>query len=336
MYNERKKIFMKEQNVDKLFKDTFSNFEADVNPSVWTNIEQGLSVSPQNVPSKPSGFFGKITLNTVIFVAAISAILVGTTAYFSSQKPASKNVIAQNVQSQSQPGKIKVTLSDAPPINEVAPIPQPKNTAAEKQTTSKAEEKVMLNEPPKQTAPEKKTENTSAPKPDNTNSGSVKTPAQINSSSQPSTQNNPANTNEKISATGSQPQQQGQVFNPPAIEQVVSPGPENSLVPAEGVSPAELGTEDFHFFIPNVFTPNGDLVNDYFTPIGNTPVKDYEITIYDRYGFEIFKSKDVSVWWDGKLKDGTMAAEAVYVYIIKLVDFKDEPHDYMGVVALLK
>src|SRR5688500_8884140 len=138
MHNKRTN--MKEQNIEKLFKDTFGNFEADVNPSAWANIEQSLPASPQNIPgsSKPSGFFGKMYLSTIALVVVISAALIGTVAYLSSEKSVSKDV-AQNVQAQPQIVENHSTIvSETAPL---APVNNPaseiKNTAAEKQTATK-------------------------------------------------------------------------------------------------------------------------------------------------------------------------------------------------------
>src|SRR5258705_1799641 len=152
---------MKEQNIEKLFKDTFSNFEADVNPSAWANIEQNLPASPQNVPGKPSGFFGKMYLSTIALVVVISAALIGTVAYLSSEKSVSKDVVVQNAQTQSQPSQVVATPSDAPGNN---PATEIKNTAAEKRMSNKEVEEVIATLPslkPSAAPVEKKTETNS-------------------------------------------------------------------------------------------------------------------------------------------------------------------------------
>jgi gliding motility-associated-like protein len=332
---------MKEQNVEKLFRDTFSNFEADVNPSVWANVEQGLPASPQNgpgsSPAKPSGFFGKMYLSTIALVVVISAALTGTILYLSSEKSVSKDVVAQNAQMQSQPSEVIVTPSSAPTVNAAGnhPVTETKNIAVEKQAANKTGEKAIANKSSVQAPAETKTANTHS-------TNSVIIPAEENSSVQPvASQENVTGGNGKVSVSPTQHSRQetNKSYTPPSTEASagVSSGSSAHGVPAEEILPAEY-KEEFHFYIPNVFTPNGDMVNDYFTPIagGNNLVKDYELIIFDRYGFELFRTNDISVWWDGKLKNGDMAAEAVYVYKIKLTDFKGEEHDYIGYVALLK
>src|SRR5829696_2845739 len=112
---------MREQNIEKLFKDTFSNFEADVNPSMWSNIEQGLPAPPQNIPgsspaAKPSGFFGKISLGTIILVTAISATLIGTTIYFSSTESGSQDALVQNVQAEQLAKENSIVISETAPV----------------------------------------------------------------------------------------------------------------------------------------------------------------------------------------------------------------------------
>jgi gliding motility-associated-like protein len=52
--------------------------------------------------------------------------------------------------------------------------------------------------------------------------------------------------------------------------------------------------------LPNIFTPNGDGVNDLFTPLpGYRYVKDVDISIYDRWGILMFHTTDPDVKWDG-------------------------------------
>ncbi len=71
--------------------------------------------------------------------------------------------------------------------------------------------------------------------------------------------------------------------------------------------------ESSQLFIPEVFTPNGDGVNDEWiilVPEGDSPDA-YSITLYDRRGRPIFKRNTLSQPWDGgNLPDG------IYYYTI--------------------
>ncbi len=58
---------------------------------------------------------------------------------------------------------------------------------------------------------------------------------------------------------------------------------------------------DIHF--PGAFTPNDDLWNNYFGPLGNlSSVKNYSFRVYDRYGQLVFYSTDPYTKWDGTIK----------------------------------
>jgi len=64
--------------------------------------------------------------------------------------------------------------------------------------------------------------------------------------------------------------------------------------------------------IPNVFTPNGDWVNDTFDlPIEN--LKDYYLIITNRWGNLVFESYDENVEWDGRVH-GDYVESGVYFY----------------------
>ncbi|MDO9186840.1 MAG: PKD domain-containing protein [Bacteroidia bacterium] len=93
---------------------------------------------------------------------------------------------------------------------------------------------------------------------------------------------------------------------------------------------------EFEFYIPNTFTPNGDEKNDSFSAKG-VFIKEFEMRIFDRWGNLIFISNDINKAWDGKIKRGTeIALQDVYVYSIRVVDFKKEEYLYKGIVTLLR
>jgi len=57
--------------------------------------------------------------------------------------------------------------------------------------------------------------------------------------------------------------------------------------------------------------------------------------IYDRWGNSVFYTDDINKHWDGRM-NGNEVQQDVYVYMIKIVDFKKEQHSYIGNVTLEK
>lgn len=97
----------------------------------------------------------------------------------------------------------------------------------------------------------------------------------------------------------------------------------------------EIGPE-FGFYIPNAFSPDDDLINDVFLVKG-TSFLEFSMSIYDRWGNFIFYSDDINEGWDGKANSGSETAQCdVYVYSIKLIDFKKKVHHYKGTITLVK
>lgn len=73
-----------------------------------------------------------------------------------------------------------------------------------------------------------------------------------------------------------------------------------------GCSSSTFKTIDVVPFIPNVFTPNGDGVNELF-------MSNVELEIFDRYGIRLYKG---TTGWDGKYK-GQLVDSDTYFYLIK-------------------
>lgn len=70
---------------------------------------------------------------------------------------------------------------------------------------------------------------------------------------------------------------------------------------------------------PDVFTPNGDGVNDEFR-CAYKSLKNYDIKIYNRWGRQIYHSTDPAKGWNGK-EGNSEAAAGVYMYIAEADGF---------------
>ena len=98
-------------------------------------------------------------------------------------------------------------------------------------------------------------------------------------------------------------------------------------------------TDEIIFYVPNVFTPDGNGYNEFFTPVftsGYDPY-DYHLSIFNRWGELVFESYDASIGWDGTYSNEGLAQDGVYVWRI---DFKetmsDKQHRHTGHVTILK
>lgn len=94
---------------------------------------------------------------------------------------------------------------------------------------------------------------------------------------------------------------------------------------------------DLFVHIPNAFSPNGDFVNDTYGLGGLTQgVAKLKMTIYNRWGEQIFYSEDVNDRWDGTYK-GAPAQQGVYVYMIQFTNPKQTKwYYYNGEINLLR
>ena len=93
-------------------------------------------------------------------------------------------------------------------------------------------------------------------------------------------------------------------------------------------------TKDWEVYIPNAFTPNGDLPNDYFIPQGYG-ITQIDLEIFNRYGTSIFKEENTTLGWDGYSK-GVLCEQGVYVYRVTIKSMNGETNNHrVGHVTLL-
>jgi gliding motility-associated-like protein len=87
-------------------------------------------------------------------------------------------------------------------------------------------------------------------------------------------------------------------------------------------------------FIPNVFAPEG--INRTFEPfLQFGTVEEYQMTIYDRWGGQVFVSNDVTLGWNGE-KDGRPMPQGIYIYFIRLKQLSGTAIERTGSVMLLR
>tara|TARA_B110000008_G_scaffold264030_1_gene287929 strand:- start:1112 stop:3424 length:2313 start_codon:yes stop_codon:yes gene_type:complete len=72
---------------------------------------------------------------------------------------------------------------------------------------------------------------------------------------------------------------------------------------------------DLQIFAPNSFSPNADDENELFVIQGNNII-DFEISLFNRWGKQMFYSNDITNSWDGSF-NGSIVPVGTYSYVLK-------------------
>jgi gliding motility-associated-like protein len=87
--------------------------------------------------------------------------------------------------------------------------------------------------------------------------------------------------------------------------------------------------------MPNIFTPNGDNINDFFT-INPENAIELDMVIVNRWGNVVFESNDVNAVWNGRNRnDGAMCSPGTYFYKFRIVGMDGEEKTEHGFVQLV-
>lgn len=87
-------------------------------------------------------------------------------------------------------------------------------------------------------------------------------------------------------------------------------------------------------FVPDIFSPNGDGLNDvlYARVKG---AADFNFIVYDRWGEKVFETTDPNIGWDGNYK-GRVSEQGVYVWYLKASRADGEAQNQKGDVTLVR
>jgi gliding motility-associated-like protein len=90
----------------------------------------------------------------------------------------------------------------------------------------------------------------------------------------------------------------------------------------------------YRIFIPTAFSPNEDPNNPEWKP-AFTSILTCEVTIYNRWGEQVYFSNDNTGKWDGTF-NGEPCEQGVYYYHLKVRDNRKKWHYYSGTLTLLR
>lgn len=92
------------------------------------------------------------------------------------------------------------------------------------------------------------------------------------------------------------------------------PGPDGTLRRNESLCSDTVCVDNCPVYdLPNVFTPNGDLVNEQFVPVQWRAVDRVDVQVHNRWGERVYHTEDPNLGWDGTYLDtGEPLPEGVY------------------------
>ncbi len=308
------------ENIDEVFKQTFKGFEANVNPSVWNNVQQsitsgngGANTTPKVDPSAASG----VVVKSMVMKIVAGVILVGSVAtagYF----------IVDNVNNNDKKNIIVENNIPVPTNNTVIPEQKTDNLVLTNNEASATEKDII----------DQKDESNYEPNPTiNTNKVERKRAEVTNPVSSDNNQeeitnhNNNADSkadnitdNSDVSKTSTEDDKtvnQAVVIdddNNKDNQSTVSNKPADPVIFVEN-TPKEkpIKIKD----IPKAFSPNGDGINDVIKIEGEN-IKIFKASILKNNGDIVYEWDSPYGFWDGRDMSGNLLPEGAYFLVLKV------------------
>jgi gliding motility-associated-like protein len=87
--------------------------------------------------------------------------------------------------------------------------------------------------------------------------------------------------------------------------------------------------------MPNIISPDGNGVNDYFSPIQAEGIEIRSLKVFNRWGQLLYESNRIGQGWDGKYKSQT-CTNGTYFWILEYNTFLSETRSAKGYLTLIK
>ncbi|MDY0015477.1 MAG: gliding motility-associated C-terminal domain-containing protein [Bacteroidales bacterium] len=295
---------------EKYMHDIFEKHSETPSPQCWSNISNHLDKIPHHVPpaTDASSVIMQILQSTIgkigIGVAVVSGI--SATVYFTTKNDdIVKEVVTQTIVETTQIVPTDDVNTMTLPADETAislPVTKTKKEIPENSEKNLAtEEHIPIVEPQENVNHAMQTENKQA------------MPASIQNQSQKQTE---IHSDQPINPSINNKQ----TMNEPKTNDASFPSelPENQT--EEIVQP--------RFNIPNIFSPNGDNINDFFIIENPEDVTEGHLYVYNITGKVLYENKNYHNEWNGEnLPDG------LYLYIYKFI-YKEREFIRKGTVTI--
>jgi gliding motility-associated-like protein len=97
-------------------------------------------------------------------------------------------------------------------------------------------------------------------------------------------------------------------------------------------------SKDRHVWAPNIFSPNGDGKNDFFTIYGKGVAHIRHLRVFDRWGNQVFLAEEIpanvdAAGWDGTFR-GNLLTPAVFVWVAEVFFLDGERRTLSGDVTI--
>ena len=292
--------------IKELFSEKLGNYEAKVNPELWTNIASQVGVASTATASTGMSLLAK----AIIGISAAAVVTTGTILYSNSKEDAFRKEATSSV---TLPKEKRVTGKEDVPDMEIQKDRKQKNLSKNTVVTDNTGKNVSsLKETAEPTTTEDVVDNT-------TDQGLAEVGKNIGSGSKEVVNR------EKQIPSALNKGNSDSIQNPIQIEKehlTLEDDPLNSIeekqTEEEKTAPFELNN------LPNVFTPNGDFTNDYFE-LDLPELKSFTILIQDQRGQTVFESNDPHFRWDGtSIITGQRVDKGIHSYVIIAENIKGE------------
>jgi len=77
---------------------------------------------------------------------------------------------------------------------------------------------------------------------------------------------------------------------------------------------AVVFVEPFTIYVPNTFIPDADGLNDWFVPVTDYEIYEWDLSIYNRWGELVYSQNEPSIGWDGTFNG--KPCQMVYIFTL--------------------
>ena len=322
-----------ENDLEDLFKESFSEFEAEVNPSIWKNIQTGLKGAGIGVLIQT--IFNKIGSTTLVAaVSSVSAVIATILVMNFTSKPKETLVSDKIDKTVLKPDKasikeIKTFLADEKGKPEFKP--EAEKVEKEQKEEVKVVESVKKDKKKIQSVIKSLSEQPIASISASPVAGTV--PLIVNLAN-----SGTGKINKWSFGDGQKPNVAANpvhVFENPGVYTVLLTSTNaDGRISVDSIRIEATGNSSIAS-IPGSFSPNGDGIDDLFV-FQSKNIVNMEVVLFDKKGKIVYTWKGIDGRWDGKNQQGKQAQDGIYYYIITADGVDGKKYEQKGSIKLTR